>query len=166
MHHHSPILVWIHDSAYGALMRDVTWLFPTFQAIHLIGMTVLVGVIGIIDLRVLGFAKALPLAPLHRLIPLAMIAFAVNVITGLGFFASEPYAFAAVPAFRFKMLLVALAGLNALWFWISISPHVHSWGAGAETSRLAKGISLISLAFWVGIIFAGRFIAFSGTSTL
>jgi len=164
--HHAPILVWIHDTAYGALMRDVTWMFPTFQALHLIGMTVLVGIIGIIDLRVLGFAKSLPLAPLHRLIPIAIGAFALNLITGVGFFASEPYSFAVVWAFRIKMLLVLLAGLNALWFEISIAPHIDELGAGADASRLAKGISLASLIFWVAIIFAGRFIAFEGTGSL
>ncbi len=164
--HHAPILVWIHDTEFGVLMRDVTWLFPTFQALHLVGMTFLIGVIGIIDLRVLGFAKALPLGPLHRLIPLALLGFAINVITGIGFFASEPYSFAAVPAFRVKLVLLALAGLNAAWFWVSVYPHVHDLGAGADTSRLAKGLSLASLCFWVAIIFAGRFIAFGGTGTL
>jgi hypothetical protein len=164
--HHNPVLVWIHDSAYGALMRDVPWMFPTFQALHLMGMVLLIGVIGLIDLRVLGFAKSLPLAPLHRLIPLALFGFVVNLITGIGFFASEPYSFAVVWAFRIKMLLLLLAGLNALWFRISITPLVHAWGAGAEATRLAKFISLVSLIFWIAIVFAGRFIAFEGTGSL
>jgi hypothetical protein len=164
--HHAPILVWIHDSPLGVVMRDVTWLFPTFQAIHLVGMTLLVGVIGVIDLRILGFAKGLPVAALHRLIPLALAGFAVNVVTGLGFFASEPYSFAVVWAFRIKMLLLLLAGLNALWFSISISPHVHGWVGGVDASRLAKVLSLLSLMFWVCIVFAGRFIAFEGTGSL
>lgn len=164
--HHNPVLVWIHDSAYGALMRDVPWMFPTFQALHLMGMTLLIGVIGLIDLRVLGFAKNLPLAPLHRLIPLALFGFAVNLVTGIGFFASEPYSFAVVWAFRIKMLLLLLAGLNALWFSISITPQVASWGPGVDASRLAKCISLASLLFWVAIVFAGRFIAFEGTGSL
>jgi hypothetical protein len=164
--HHAPLLVWIHDSALGILMRDVTWMFPTFQAIHLIGMTVLVGVIGVIDLRILGFAKGLPVAALHRLIPLALCAFGINVVTGLAFFAAEPYSFAVVWAFRIKMLLVLLAGLNALWFWIAVSPQVLSFGPGVEATRLAKVLSLLSLTFWVAIIFAGRFIAFEGTGSL
>lgn len=164
--HHAPALVWIHDTAFGSLLRDVTWMFPTFQAIHLVGMTLLVGVIGVIDLRVLGVAKGLPLAALHRLIPLALVGFAINLVTGFGFFAAEPYSFAAVPAFRLKLLLIVLAGLNALWFWISIYPHVHEWGPDSDAPALAKGISLISLGLWLGVIFAGRFIAFGGTGSL
>ena len=162
----ASVLVWIHDTAFGALVKDVTWMFPTFQAVHLVGMTLLVGVIGVIDLRVLGLAKGLPLAALHRLIPLALIGFAINLVTGFGFFAAEPYSFAAVPAFRLKLLLIVLAGLNALWFWISIYPHVHEWGPDTEAPALAKGISLISLGLWLGVIFAGRFIAFGGTGSL
>jgi hypothetical protein len=164
--HHAPFLVWFHDSFLGVWMRDVTWLFPTFQAIHLVGMTLLFGVIGIIDLRILGFAKAIPVGPLHELIPLALLGFVINLITGLGFFSAEPYSFAVVVAFRIKLVLLLLAGINALWFWISVSPQVHSWGAGVDSSRLAKGLSLASLIFWVSIIFAGRFIAFAGNTSL
>jgi hypothetical protein len=164
--HHNPLLVWVHDTAYGAMMRDIPWLFPTFQALHLMGMALLIGVIGVIDLRVLGFAKSLPVSPLHRLIPLALFGFAVNLVTGIGFFASEPYSFAVVWAFRIKLLLLALAGLNALWFRISITPLVHRWGPGVDATPLAKAISAASLVFWVAIVFAGRFIAFEGTGSL
>jgi hypothetical protein len=90
----------------------------------------------------------------------------LNVITGIGFVASDPMSYWVVPAFRFKMLLIMLAGLNALWFWISVLPKVAAWGPGEDASPLAKKISMASLLLWVGVITAGRFIAFAGTGTL
>jgi hypothetical protein len=162
-----PVLLkWIHDSWLGVTMREVPWLFPTFEGLHFLGMALLLGVITIIDLRILGFAKGLPVGPLHRLLPLAFLGFAINVVTGAGFFASDPAAYVFVPAFRIKMLLILLAGANAIWFWLAVLSDVDDWGAGVKASPLAKLISLASLLFWVAVVTAGRFIAFSGTGTL
>jgi hypothetical protein len=157
---------WLGQSWLGQLMREVPWLFPVCEGLHFVGMALLLGVIGIIDLRVLGFAKGLPVGPLHRLLPLAFFGFGLNVVTGIGFVASDPNAYLIVPVFRFKMLLILLAGANALWFWVAILKRVDEWGAGANASALAKTISLASLLFWTGVVTAGRFIAFSGTGTL
>jgi hypothetical protein len=162
----APLLDWLRESWLGALVRDIPWLFPTFESLHFAGMALLIGVIGIIDLRVLGFAKGLPLGPLHRYLPLAFLGFGINALTGLAMFASDPYSYWEVPSFRFKMLLVVLAGLNAVWFWVAILRHVDGWGSGADTTRMAKVISGASLVFWIGVIVAGRFIAFAGNDTL
>jgi hypothetical protein len=160
------LLHWVHETAFGHLMRDSTFMFPLFQGLHFIGMTLLWGVIGIIDLRVLGFAKGLPVGPLHKFLPLAFLGFGINLITGIGFFCSDPAVYMAVNFFRWKMLLILLAGLNAVWFWVSVLPHVDEWGPGVDASPLAKVISLASLIFWVGVSLLGRFIAFSGLATL
>jgi hypothetical protein len=161
-----PILEWLHTSWLGQLMRDVPWLFPTFEGLHFVGMALLLGSIGIIDLRILGFAKGLPIGPLHRLLPLAFFGFALNVITGIAFVCSDPQSYWIVPAFRFKMLLILLAGANAIWFWIAILKHVDEWGPDVDASRTAKIISAASLLFWTGVVTGGRFIAFGGTGTL
>jgi hypothetical protein len=161
-----PYLDALHDSWLGHIMRDVPWLFPTCEGLHFVGMSLLLGTIGVIDLRVLGFFKGLPIGPLHRMLPLAFFGFALNVATGVAFVCSDPDSYWIVGAFRLKMVLIMLAGLNALWFWLVVLKHVDEWGPDADASRLAKVISAISLLFWVGVVTAGRFIAFSGTGTL
>lgn len=161
-----PYLDALHDSWLGHIMRDVPWLFPTCEGLHFVGMALLLGTIGVIDLRVLGFAKGLPIGPLHRLLPLAFLGFTINVMTGVAFVCSDPDSYWIVPAFRWKMVLILLAGVNALWFWLAVLKQVDHWGADVEASRLAKIISAISLLFWVGVVTAGRFIAFAGTGTL
>jgi hypothetical protein len=158
-----PILEWIKQTSIGEFVRSSTWAFPTLQSLHFIGMSMLIGIVGAIDLRVLGLARGLPIHPLHRLLPLAFIGFGINLVTGIMFFCHDPYVYAFNPSFRVKMLLILLAGLNALWFRLGVFIDVDKWGPGIEASRLAKVISALSLLIWIGVIIAGRFIAFTSS---
>ncbi len=155
-------LDWAHDTWLGHLARDVFWVFPAGEALHFIGMSLLIGVVGVLDLRILGVAKGLPIAALHRLLPLSFVGFGLNLLTGMTFFAGDPHAFASNAAFRIKMLLILLAGLNALWFEMSVFIDVKKWGPGVEASTLAKVISGISLFLWAAVITCARLIPFIG----
>jgi hypothetical protein len=156
-----PILEWIKHTPVGYWVRDSTWAFPTLQSLHFLGMTMLIGVVGVIDLRVLGVARGLPIRSLHRFLPLAFVGFGINMITGICFFCHDPYVYAFNISFRVKMLLIVVAGLNALWFQLGVFMDVDKWGPGIEASRLAKIISALSIIIWFGVITAGRFIAFT-----
>jgi len=156
-----PILYWMKMTPVGAWVRNSEWAFPFLQSWHFIGMTMLLGVVGAIDLRVLGVARAIPLAPLHRFLPLAFIGFGINLITGICFFCHDPWVYAFNTSFRIKMLLILLAGLNALWFRLGVFLDLDRWGPGIEASRLAKVISAVSILIWLGVITAGRYIAFT-----
>jgi hypothetical protein len=156
-----PILEWVKATPIGAFVRDTIWAFPVLQSLHFMGMTMLIGVVGAIDLRVLGIARGLPIHPLHRFLPLAFVGFFLNMITGLMLFAHDPYVYAFNTSFRWKVFLILVAGLNALWFRLGVFIDVDKWGPGIEASRLAKVISALSILIWIGVITAGRFIAFS-----
>ncbi len=156
-----PVLEWIRHTGVGEFVRSSSWAFPTLQSLHFIGMTMLIGIVGAIDLRVLGVARGLPIHPLHRLLPVAFIGFGINLITGLMFFAHDPYVYAYNISFRIKVLLILIAGLNALWFRLGVFIDVDKWGPGIEASRLAKVISALSLLLWFAVITAGRYIAFA-----
>jgi hypothetical protein len=156
-----PLLAWFKETAVGEFVRDSTWAFPTLQSLHFIGMSLLIGIVGAIDLRVLGVARAVPLGPLHRFLPLAFIGFGINAVTGFCFFCHDPWVYAFNVAFRAKMFLILLSGLNALWFRLGVFIDVEKWGPGIEASKLAKVISGASLLIWIGVITAGRYIAFT-----
>jgi hypothetical protein len=163
IHAAHPILEAIKASSIGAFVRDTPWAFPTLQSLHFIGMTLLIGVVGLIDLRVLGIAKSLPLRPLHRFLPLAFVGFGINLVTGIFFFCHDPYVYAFNPSFRIKMLLILLAGVNALWFQIGFFLDLEKWGPNIEASRLAKVVSAISILLWIAVITGGRYIAFTNS---
>jgi len=120
----------------------------------------LVGTIGIFDLRVLGLAKRIPITPLHRLAPWGIAGYFLNVITGLMFLVTYPYQYVYNSAFLIKMLLMGIAGANALIFNLFIFRKVDLLGPGDDAPRVAKAMALASLCLWIGIIYAGRLIAF------
>lgn len=150
-------LQWIHDSLPGQLVREIFWVSPTLEALHFVGMALLVGVVVIIDLRIFGVAPELSVSGLHRFLPWAFAGFAVNLISGLLFFAADPQAYAFNPAFRLKMLCILLAGMNVLWFRIAVLPNVDEILPAPLHARL---ICVVSLLLWSAAIVCGRLIPY------
>jgi len=153
---------WLDQSSVGTAIRQSLWLFPAIETVHLLGMAALVGTIGILDLRLLGWvARREAVSKMAaRLIPWASIGFAVQVITGALLFSSEAVKIYGNPAFRLKMLLLLLAGLQALIFQTVISGRLADWDQRPSLPALAKIVGLSSILLWVGIVTAGRFIGF------
>jgi hypothetical protein len=149
-----------------ALMNDHAWLWPAFEMAHFVGMVLLIGTVGLFDLRMLGFARGLPTAPLQRLIPFGLAGFAINLLTGLGFIAGNQWAvteYGENPAFHWKVACMALAGLNALAFYVTgLSHRVDALGPTDSAPLAAKAIATIGLTLWVGVICFGRLLPYLG----
>lgn len=146
----------LDGTSIGLTVKTSVWMFPVLEALHFIGLAILIGGIAALDLRILGVAKRLPVAPLHKLLPLVFIGFGINLVTGVLFFLSDPLGYGGNPAFQLKMVFILLAGLNALWFELKLGRYVDSWGAGVDASTQAKVVCGLSLFFWAVIITAGR----------
>ena len=84
-------------------------------------------------------------------------------MTGVLFLFGDPYRYAANIGFRIKAILILVAGLNALWFYVKIKPIMHSWGPDDEPPLVAKTIAVVSLGAWVCILLLGRLIPYVGT---
>ena len=143
---------------YGFMNTAFGW--PTIESIHFIALSVLLGTIGLFDLRVLGVAKAIPMPALHRLAPFGVAAFATNVITGSMFFVSAPDQYMWNPAFRLKVACMLIAGLNVLVFYSRFARGLRGTQAGATATWPIKLIAGISLAAWIGVIVFGRLITY------
>jgi hypothetical protein len=83
------------------LMRTA-WAWPIFESIHFLGLCMLIGCIGTFDLRLLGIAKRVPIAAMHRLIPWGILGFAINASSGLMFLLTEPDQYIYNPSFHLK----------------------------------------------------------------
>lgn len=158
----ASLLKWLEASPVGASVRESLWLFPAIETVHLLGMATLVGSVAAFDLRLLGVAlRGQRVTALARLLlPWAWAGFAVQVVTGTLLFSSEAVHVYANPAFRFKMLLIALAGAHALVFHWVIARDVTKWDDGRLMPAKAKVAGFISLLIWVGVVAAGRWIGF------
>ena len=146
----------------GASVRESLWLFPALETVHLLGMAVLVAAVGVFDLRLLGWVLPRERVSVlgRRLLPWAWAAFAVQVLTGTLLFSSEAIKVYTNPAFRLKMLLIVLAGVQALIFDRTVYRRVADWeDSGASPARV-KLVGFLSLVLWTGVVAAGRFIGF------
>jgi hypothetical protein len=159
----SPFQIWLvhalktHNPAH-AIMTS-WWGWPAAESIHFIGLSLLVGCIGTFDLRLLGFGKRIPIAALHKLIPWGLLGFAINVTSGLAFLATEPEQYIYNPSFHFKVLFLAIAGGNALAFYLTTYRRAAVPGL-FEAPRSAKVIAAVSLCMWISVIVAGRMLTF------
>ena len=129
------------------------------ESIHFLGLSMLVGCIGLFDLRLLGMAKQIPIAALHKLIPWGLLGFAINITSGSLFLLTEPDQYIYNPSFQFKVLFIMIAGLNALLFYVTSWGRVNADGT-IHAPRAGKVAAVISLSMWISGIVCGRLLTF------
>lgn len=134
--------------------------FPTILLLHTIGMGVVVGINAGIDLRILGLAPALPLAPMEKFFPLLWIGFWVNAFTGVILLAADATTKAMNPDFYVKMGFIALAIINLRMIRNRVfrDPFIDKKPMTPD----AKVLAVTSMIFWLGAITAGRLMAYVG----
>jgi hypothetical protein len=150
-------LEWLEYSAIGEIVRRV---YPWIEVIHILGFSLLFGCVTVFDLRLLGYYRRLSIADAVRyLLGLAQISFLAVAISGFLLFAAQPTVLVTNVAFRFKLLLLAIALLNAVVFHSSFSPYFKRW---RKTNRVNffQAIAILSLLIWTGIMICGRLIAY------
>jgi hypothetical protein len=153
-------LVWLENTGVSNAIRTIPWLYPAFETGHYIGLSLLVGGILLIDLRVLGFARSLPLKAMIGLLPFVWVGFLINVLTGSLLFMYGATNFGTNTAFLVKMTFMVLAGLNALAFDVAVRRSGGSWVAADRPPALVKGFATASLMFWVCVVTTGRWMAY------
>lgn len=153
----------IEGGAIYTLVTSTYWLWPLMEIIHFIGLSLLLGAMLVIDLRLAGFFRQINLMATHKLIPWAFVGFGMNLVTGVLFFFGDPMRYAVNIGFQMKMILIVIAGLNALWFYWKINPVMRDWEPHAETPLQAKTIAFVSLGVWTGVLLLGRLIPYVGT---
>jgi hypothetical protein len=153
---------WLYASSIGTAIRESVYLFPIIETVHVLGITLLVGTVAILDLRLLGLTlRSEPVTQVAgQILPLTWCGFAVMFVSGFLLFWAEAAKSYGNPAFRLKLLLLLLVGLNPLIFHFTIYRRVGTWDRSPVTPLRARAAAVISMALWAGIIIAGRAIAY------
>jgi hypothetical protein len=140
----------------GTFANADSWVFGTFQTFHFMGLCLLFGTMAIVDLRLLGLFKRLPVKSVLAFLPLAILGFVFMAASGYAMVTTNPGLYLFNPAFRMKMYLVALAGINALVFTVLEHRQAVLVGVGQDTSTLTKVTAAFSLVGWTAIMMFGR----------
>lgn len=156
-----PWEVWIRSTWLSQCVLDNRdWLWPICETIHFVGLSLLIGTVGLFDLRILGVGRAIPPSTLHALIPWGVLGYGLNLATGTLFFFGFPDQYAYNSAFWFKLAFMAIAGINMVLFYSTAFAEVRHLGAGADAPIQSKIITGISLASWTGVLVCGRLLTF------
>lgn len=147
------LLAGIEASALAAHLRGSRWTYPLVNAGHVLGISLLVGAIAALDLRLMGLWPRTPLAPLAAVLrPVAASGLALAALTGVMLFSVQAREYAATPLFWLKMALLAAGLVNAALF------------AGSRLLPLSPGrrrlVGVASLTAWVGVLLCGRLLGY------
>ena len=143
---------------YGFM--NTPWGWPIIESLHFIGLCLLIGTVGVFDLRMLGMAKGIALIDLHKLVPFGVGGYLVNVATGMLFLTTAPDQYIYNPAVQTKLLLMLLAGINMLLFYTTTAAAARDTPAHHAAPARARIIAAVSLACWCGVIICGRLITY------
>jgi uncharacterized membrane protein len=147
---------------FGNFVTGHTYVWPSCETLHFVGLSILFTVVLLVDLRMLGMAKRISFAALYQLLPLGMLGFALNLVTGMFFFIGAPQQYTKNPIFYWKMIFVVLAALNVLYFMLLDEP----WTVGSEDEAPfgAKVMAASAIFLWIGILFFGHMLPFLGNA--
>ena len=159
----TALLQWLQATSLAVFIHKTPWAFTTVEVIHVFAVSMVIGTIAIVDLRLLGLASTKrPFTELsRRVLPITWAAFVLAVIAGSLLFISRATDYFVNTVFWIKMTLIVIAGINMMIFEFITVRGMQKWNLDPTPpppARLAGGISLTG---WVLVVIFGRLIAFT-----
>jgi len=151
----------VEASGLARFMREALWAYPATEALHIIGIGLLFGSIAIVDLRLMGLGRRLPVSALARFaVPWSLAGFVLAATTGLLMFTAHVAEFITLPVFILKMGLILAGGINAGILHAGVLRDTRGWDIGASTPLAAKVAGGLSIVMWIGVVACGRLLAY------
>lgn len=157
----------VEATGIGRAMRESLWAFPIAETIHIAAFALVVGSIIVLDLRLLGLSRRIPLARLSaHILPWTLAAFLVAMTSGLTMFTAHAADYLGNPVFMLKMGLILAAGVNAAMLHVGAMRAAGRWDAeagdvDAGTPWRVRIAAAVSILLWLGVIACGRLLAYT-----
>jgi hypothetical protein len=161
----NDLLAALEASRPAVSIRDSLYLFPLIESLHVFGLAMVFGTIMIIDLRLLGLASTRrPFTMMASdILKWTWLAFALTATTGALMFITNAGVYYHNAFFQAKMTLLALSGINTLIFERTALRSVSGWNTNKAAPPAGRTVAALSLLFWIGVIFMGRWVGFTTT---
>lgn len=155
---------WLQNTSWATGIRESFNLYPALYTLHIFGFVIMVTATSVLDLRILGYGLATrPVTSVSSIaIPWARVGLGANLITGFLVFAAQAVNMYTNTAFRVKMLLVLLAGINVGVVELTIRRNENDWDERGPAPGVARFSALLSILLWFGIVAMSRVIGFTG----
>jgi uncharacterized protein DUF6644 len=156
-------LATLERSSFGTWVREAPtiWAYPTVLFLHTVGLAFLVGINVAIDLRILGVASSMPLAPMKKLFPWMWAGFWINAASGVALLVADATTKLANPVFGVKMAFIMLGVVNMAWFKKRLFRDPEELDKRPASPR-ARRVAIVSLVLWIGATTAGRLMGYLG----
>ena len=154
---------WLDTHAWSTALHESLYMYPWIESTHVLTLTLFVGTIIAVDLRLLGVAfKDVPVSEVNRrMLPWTYAGFVIMVITGLLLFYAIPVRSYQSVWFRTKLLFIVIASINIWLFHKRVSANIEQWDTQPKPPLSARISAGVSLSMWAGVIVTGRFIAYN-----
>ena len=146
----------------GLFVTTHTWMWPTLETVHFVGLCMLFTAVLIVNLRLLGVMKVVPYSAVYQVLPLGMIGFAINLVSGMLFFIGVPSQYNANGTFYWKIVFVLLGGLNVTYF--MLVDETWSAGSGVDAPLGSKIAAASAIFIWIAVLFCGHMLPFIGNA--
>lgn len=155
------LLNWVQNTGWATGIKESSLLFPIIEGSHIMALSFSVGLIMILDMRLLriSFRSETVSSIMAQLMPFTLAGFAIEMLTGVLLFLTQAVKAYGNPFFRIKMILLVLAGINALYYQIKFYPKMAEWDRTA-TPVGVRIVAVMSLVLWAGVIACGRTMAY------
>jgi hypothetical protein len=141
------------------MVQDSRWAWPIAEAVHFLGLSLSIGVLLAVNLRILGVMRHVPFGEVHRLLLWGMLGFGANLITGMLFFAALPGQYTDSAVFHWKIVFLMIAGANFLY----LTVFSRGWSPERLDASLAdKAMAVASMFAWLAVLYTGRMLPFLG----
>jgi len=138
------------------------WVWPTLETLHFVGLSMLFTAVLIVNLRMLGMVKKVSYAAVHQLMPIGILGFGLNLITGMMFFIGEPEQYIHNSVFYWKIVFIVLGGLNVVYF--MLDDGVWNVKAGDDAPFGSKIAAASAIFIWAAVLFCGHMLPFLGNA--
>jgi hypothetical protein len=156
-------LKYLENTSFATAIREGSVLFPWIECVHVLALTLVIGSIAVVDLRLIGVtSRERGVTEITTaVLPITWTAFVCAAVTGFLLFSSNATTYGSNAYFRIKMALLVLAGINMGIYHLAVNRGVESWRTADATPVRARLVGAVSLFLWLGIIAAGRWIGFT-----
>ena len=154
---------WLEATRLSKALFGMTWMWPACESLHFLGLCVLIGGAGFLDLRLMGMFRGVALQAIHKFMPWAMAGFVINLVTGVLFLIMQPHLYLSSMIWWAKMAFIGVAGLNAAFFETRFSHSALALAPDADMPTSLKMVGGLSLFSWFAVLYCGRMLPYLGT---
>lgn len=158
------LVVWLKSTSVSQAMTMTPYLWPLCETLHFVGLALLIGGAGLIDLRLMGFLKSVPIAAVMQMRKWAALGVAINVVTGALFFIGAPEQYIHNSAWYWKLVFLMVAFVNVAIFETTQGKRMLTLAAEERTPASFKLAGAVSIGSWFLVLYFGRMLPFIGNA--